>query len=71
MNLLLSLTQNQDMLDFSNQTELESGGMHIPDWDPSSPWSLPTPSGGTISVPQNWLDNSLSTEIAGSSGQAP
>jgi hypothetical protein len=71
MNLLLSLTQNQDMLDFSSQTELESGGMQIPDWDPSSPWSLPTPSGGTISVPQNWLDNSLSTEIAGSSGQAP
>jgi hypothetical protein len=70
MNLLLSLTQNQEMLDFTNQAEPGSGTMQIPDWDPSSPWSLPTPSGGTINVPQNWLDNSISAEIAGSSGQA-
>ena len=69
MNLLLHLTQTQDMIDFSEQTDAAVGTMPMPDWDPSSPWSLPTPSGGSISVPKTWLDNSLSAEIAGDSGQ--
>lgn len=69
MNLLLHLTQNQEMMGFPDQTQNGIVNMQMPDWDPSSPWSLPTPSGGSTGVPKNWLEDGLAAEFAGDIAQ--
>jgi hypothetical protein len=66
MNLLLSLTQSQEMMENLDTNHTAASTEHqlpLPDWDPSSPWSMPTPSGGTTTVQKNWLESAMSGEL--------
>jgi hypothetical protein len=77
LDLLLALSQTEEMmnLDGSSATQsLPGSASHLQfqnlDWDASSPWSIPTPTGASA-IPSSWFTGPLSTNVTVGSGQQP